>query len=185
MPERRAGEKRLIRSAALIAFVAAFVLLSLGAGRSSAQTMPWQKDAQDASHEGGQPQSVEFLFPEQISVPAGKDSMVELHFRVKPGMHVNSHQPHEKGLIPTQLIVAEDGSIDVTAVDFPAGADFALPSMPSEKVSVYTGEFVLRAHVKASAGNHMLQAALRYQACDDRSCYPPRKAPVAINVVAR
>ncbi|GGG96451.1 protein-disulfide reductase DsbD domain-containing protein [Silvibacterium dinghuense] len=155
----------------------------------SAQKMPWESDSSAASKEGAQPQSVEYLFPEQVSVPAGKDAVVELHFRVKPGMHINSHQPREKGLIPTQLIVAEggpgSGTVDVSAVDFPSGGDFSLPSMPSEKLSVYTGEFVLRAHIHANAGDHMLEAALRYQACDDRSCYPPRKAPVAVNIMAR
>jgi hypothetical protein len=52
-------------------------------------------------------------------------------------------------------------------------------------LSVYTGDFVLRAHVKAQAGEHLIQAALRYQACDATSCYPPRKAPVAVDVIAR
>jgi hypothetical protein len=30
-----------------------------------------------------------------------------------------------------------------------------------------------------------LQGALRYQACDVNACYPPREAPVAVDVVAR
>ena len=47
------------------------------------------------------------------------------------------------------------------------------------------GELVLRAHINARPGDHLLEGVLRYQACDTNSCYPPRKAPVAIDVIAR
>ncbi|MFT4113293.1 protein-disulfide reductase DsbD domain-containing protein [Silvibacterium sp.] len=168
-----------------VAVFAAFLLISLTPGALSAQKMPWQSDSPAGGHSDASPQSVEYLFPEQISVPACKDTVVELHFRVKQGMHVNSHQPREKSLIPTQFIAAEDGNVDISAVDFPEGSDYVLPSMPNDKLSVYTGEFVLKAHIRARAGDHMLEGALRYQACDDHSCYPPRKAPVAVDVIAR
>lgn len=153
-------------------------VLILAAGASLAQTMPWQKDIK-------RPQDVLYLFPEQVSVAAGKDAVVEMHFKVNPGMHINSHAPREKSLIATRLIVAEGPGVKVSAVDFPAGSDYALAALPNDKLSVYTGEFVLRAHIEATAGQHVLQAALRYQACDTNSCYPPREAPVAVDVIAR
>jgi hypothetical protein len=30
-----------------------------------------------------------------------------------------------------------------------------------------------------------VQAALRYQACDANSCYPPKTAPVAVSLIAK
>ena len=155
-------------------------ILALAAALTGAQKLPWQTNSQSDSK-----QWVKFLYPEQVSVPANQDSVVELHFAVNPGLHINSHTPHEKSFIPTQLIVAELPGLTVKQVDFPPGTDFTLAADPGEKLSVYTGDFVLRAHLKAQAGEHLMQAALRYQACDATSCYPPRKAPVAVDVIAR
>jgi hypothetical protein len=160
--------------------IVACSILALAAVFSGAQKLPWQTNSQSDPK-----QWVKFLYPEQVSVPANQDSVVELHFAVNPGLHINSHTPHEKSFIPTQLIVAELPGLTVKQVDFPPGTDFTLAADPSEKLSVYTGDFVLRAHVKAQAGEHLIQAALRYQACDATSCYPPRKAPVAVDVIAR
>ena len=128
---------------------------------------------------------VTYLFPEQISVPAQKATTVDLHFRVADGLHINSHAPRAKSLIPTNLALVEADGLKVTAVDFPPGSDYALAFDPSQKLSVYTGEFTLHAHLTAAAGQYLLQGLLRYQACDSRSCFPPKTIPVAIDVIAR
>ena len=39
--------------------------------------------------------AVTYLFPEQVSVPAGKPSQVALHFRIAQGLHINSHTPSD------------------------------------------------------------------------------------------
>jgi hypothetical protein len=138
--------------------------------------------AQSSSH---RTDSVRFLFPEQISIPANKLSAVDLHFKVVDGMHINSHAPHSKLLIPTNLVVPEESGMTVSAVEFPAGADYSFSFSPSEKLSVYAGEFVLKAMILAQPGQHLLQALLRYQACDSNSCYPPKTIPVALDVFAK
>lgn len=158
----------------------AAVLLLLAAAAAGAQKLPWQTD----DTQGKTPQSVKFLYPEQVSVTAGRDTVVEMHFKINPGLHINSHAPREKSLIPTQLLVAEPEGIKIGPVEFPAGSDYSFAALPNEKLSVYTGEFVVRAHVTAQPGDHLVEGVLRYQACDTNACYPPRKAPVAIDVVA-
>jgi hypothetical protein len=129
--------------------------------------------------------SVRYLFPEQVTIAAKKASLVELHFRVAEGMHINSHVPRSKMLIPTNFIVAERPGINVSAVDFPPGADYSFSFSPAEKLSVYAGEFILKAMITAQAGQHLLEAGLRYQACDSNSCYPPKTIPVALNILAK
>ena len=159
----------------------ALLAVSLGAvGVPLAQKLPWQSD----NSADDQKQSVHFLYPEQISVTAKKDNVVDLHFKINAGLHINSHTPREKSLIPTQLIVAEPSGLKIGPVDFPPGADYALAALPNDKLSVYTGEFVIHAHIEAQPGDHLLAGVLRYQACDTNSCYPPRKAPIAIDVIA-
>ena len=157
------------------------VALIVTAGAAAAQKLPWQA----ASSESKKPQAVQFLFPEQVSVKPGSDSVIDLHFKVNSGMHINSHTPREKELIATRLIVGEIPGMKIGPVDFPAGSDYALAAMPQDKLSVYSGEFVVHAHIQAAAGQHMFEGALRYQACDTNSCYPPREAPIAVDVIAR
>jgi len=144
------------------------------------QKLAWQSEGQP-----NQKQLVQFLYPEQVTVPAGKSSVLELHFRVNNGLHINSHTPREKSLIPTQLIVEEPTGVNVASVDFPAGSDYSPAFSPNDKLSVYTGEFVLRAHVTAQRGDHLVQGALRYQACDANQCYPPKTVPVAVSLIAK
>ncbi len=171
----------LLLGAPLAALSAALLLsLSVLPAAEAAQQLPWQASTGDASAP-----AVRYQYPEQVSAEAAKPTVVELHFRIRDGLHINSHEPREKSLIRTELIVAEPPGVSVSAVDFPPGADYALKAFPNQKLSVYTGELVLRVHLTATRGDHLVQAALRYQACDTDSCYPPKKAPVALDVVAR
>ena len=158
--------------------VVAFVAFLAGSG---GQKLPWEGPDQA----GGSQQLVHFLYPQQVTVPAGKAAIVEMHFRVNDGLHVNSHTPRQKSLIRTELIEAEPQGVRIAAVDFPAGSDYAFEFDPSEKLSVYSGEFVLKMHLTAQRGDHLLAGQLRYQACDNHTCFPPRNLPVPIDVVAK
>ena len=129
--------------------------------------------------------AVQFLYPEKVTVPARHAAEVDLHFRVADGLHINSHTPLDKFLIPARLVVIESEGLNVTAVDFPPGVDYALRLSPRDKLSVYTGEFVLQAHLTARPGEHLLQGMLRYQACDNNTCMPPHSIPVAVTVIAQ
>jgi hypothetical protein len=129
--------------------------------------------------------AVQFLYPDKVNVPARRASQIDLHFRVADGLHINSHAPTDKTLIPARLAVVEVQGLNVTAVDFPTGSEYAPQFAPREKLSVYTGEFILRAHLTAQPGEHLLEGALRYQACDANSCMPPHTIPVSVTVVAQ
>ena len=138
-----------------------------------------------ASPRGDAAAAVQFLYPERVTVSARHSVQIDLHFSVANGLHINSHAPLEKSLIPARLAVVEAPGLNVTAVDFPPGSEYTLQVAPHDKLSVYTGEFVLHAHMTAQPGEHLLQAALRYQACDSNSCMPPHSIPVAVTVVAQ
>lgn len=123
--------------------------------------------------------------PQEVSIPAGKSAIVELRFTISPKLHINSHTPTSETLIPTRLAVTEVPGMKISAIDFPAGQPFTFAIDPTTKLDVYTGEFVLKAHVNAQPGSHLLEGVLRYQACDNAACYPPKTLPVAISVFAR
>jgi hypothetical protein len=122
---------------------------------------------------------------EQQSVPAGKRGVLELHFRVVEGFHVNSHTPKSELLIPTQITLQPVASVKLAAVEYPAGTAYSLAADPSEKLDVYTGEFTVRLPVVAEPGEHAVDGTLRYQACDQAACYPPKSLPVQVIFTAK
>ena len=130
-------------------------------------------------------EAVAYLYPEQVTVPAGKPSAVVLHFRIQKDLHINSHTPRADYLIPTVFSIPESSGVRLASASYPAGADFTLPVDPSEKLSVYTGEFTIEARIVATPGDHLVEAKLHYQACDQNACMPPKTITVPIDVVGK
>jgi len=129
--------------------------------------------------------AVEYLYPEQVTVPAGKPSDVALHFRIAQGLHINSHKPKDEFLIPTTFSIPDGAGVHLAEANYPAGVDITLPLDPSTKLSVYTGEFTIQARIVAAAGNHLVEAKLHFQACNSNTCMPPKTIPVAIDVIGK
>ena len=129
--------------------------------------------------------AVEYLFPEQVTLTAGKPTEVALHFRIAPGLHINSHAPREDFLIPTVFSIPEGAGARLVGARYPAGTEYTLPLDPKNKLSVYTGEFVIQARIVAETGGHLVEAKLRFQACDKNQCLPPKTIPVAIDVIGK
>jgi DsbC/DsbD-like thiol-disulfide interchange protein len=138
-----------------------------------------------ARRQAAKPAAVEYLYPEQVTVPAGKPSVVALHFRIPPGLHINSHTPMESELIPTTLSIPADSGVRLDGAVYPPGTEFALPLDPKTKLSVYSGEFIIQARIVATAGDHLVEARLRYQACDNNACMPPKTITAAIDVIGK
>jgi Disulphide bond corrector protein DsbC len=119
------------------------------------------------------------------TVATGKRSVVELHFRVVDGFHVNSHTPKSELLIPTQLAFQPAAGVEVAPVEYPAGTAYSFSSDPSEKLDVYSGAFTVKLPVVAEAGEHTVNGVLRYQACDHAACYPPKSLPIEVVLGAK
>lgn len=122
---------------------------------------------------------------DQRDLRAGKREVIELHFRVADGYHVNSHTPKSELLIPTALNFDPSTGLKTAAAEYPAGTLYSFSFNPSEKLDVYTGEFTVKLPVVAQAGAHTVTGTLHYQACDNAACYPPRSLPVQIAVTAK
>jgi Disulphide bond corrector protein DsbC len=129
--------------------------------------------------------AVKFLFPEQVTVQAGKLSQVELHFRVADGLHINSHTPSTDDLIATDFSIPDGAGVRLESAAYPEGKIISLPFDPTTKLSVYTGEFIVNARVVAEPGNHLMKSKLHYQACDRSQCLPPKTIDVPIDVIGK
>ena len=156
----------------------AFVVVVVGA---CAQLIPDGAQGRSAAKND----AVQYLFPEQVSVAAGKSTPVALHFRIAQGMHINSHTPSDEYLIPTVFSIPDGEGVKLDAASYPSGAMLTLPSDPKTKLSVYSGEFIIQAKIVSPAGNHLMQGKLRYQACNDTQCLPPKTITVPIDVIGK
>ena len=131
-------------------------------------------------------QYVTVAAPKKVEVASGRPGTLELDFRVKEGLHINSNTPHSEFLIPTKLSFNAPTDIMISKVTYPAGEELALSFSPKDKLSVYTGDFHISAQVSAShaatTGPYTLHGELKYQACNDKSCFPPKTLPIVAQI---
>lgn len=158
------------------------LLLSMGILRGRSQELQLGDTPQRSTERPGHVQ----LLSDAIEVSAGKPQTVNLRFRVDPGFHINSHKPVDELMIPTSLKLDPNARFPLLDLQFPAGMPFRLGAGGGELLDVYQGEFrvVLRLG-SMPAGETTLNGTLRYQACDNAACFPPRSLPVRLAVKAR
>jgi hypothetical protein len=121
-----------------------------------------------------------------VSVTRGKAAPVSLHFRVAPGFHINSNTPKSEFLIPTALKMDAPTDIALTKTTYPVGKDMTFPFAPDEPLNVYSGDFTVTLTVRplhtVMPSKYAIHGELKYQACDNAACYPPKKLPVDFEV---
>ncbi|MGZ4813793.1 MAG: protein-disulfide reductase DsbD domain-containing protein [Terriglobales bacterium] len=122
----------------------------------------------------------------KVTVPQGGKANVEMSFRVAPGFHINSNKPTSDLYIPTAVRLDVPTDISVGKMEYPEGELVSFPFDPDTKLSVYTGDIAVKGLVMTAKstprGTYRVHGNLRYQACDNRACYPPVNLPVAFDV---
>jgi len=158
--------------------IAKLVLLALAAAPLGAQDLPVRKAP-----------SITVSPPAVTTAIRGKATTVELRFHVGSGFHINSNQPAAEYLIPTTLKLDVPTDITVGKITYPPGEQMSFAFAPDEKLNVYSGEFDLAVQVRPMAsvlpGKYEIRGRLRYQACDNAACFPPKQLPVnfAVKVI--
>jgi hypothetical protein len=129
---------------------------------------------------------VEAMPVAKVTVTQGGKAKLEMMFRVRPGFHINSHQPTSELYIPTAVKLDVPTDVSVAGLEYPAGEMVGFPFDPDTKLSVYTGDISVKGLVIAAKstprGTYRVHGNLRYQACDNRACYPPANVPVEFDV---
>ena len=121
----------------------------------------------------------------EVVVPRGGRAPLEIALRVNRGFHVNSHQPNDELLLPTVVHLDPPEGITITNIVYPEAEELELP-FASKKLSVYSGSFAViaevRAHKFVTLDTRRVRGEVRYQACDNRQCFPPKTAPFQFDV---
>ena len=120
-------------------------------------------------------------------VKKGRTVRATVVMDIPDGLHVQSNKPLDKFLIATKLDVETPPGMKVGPVSYPRALMRKLKFSKS-MVAVYEGKAMIRFNVTVpadySAGSGDIKGKLRFQACNDESCFPPvtREVKMWLNV---
>jgi hypothetical protein len=121
--------------------------------------------------------------PPKVSGKRGEAVQVRIPVRIQPGFHVNSNTPSEEYLIPLKVTWTELSALQGGEVAYPKPTQEKYQFSP-KPLSVFTGNFDLGVRFKvaptAPAGPGIAVGKLRYQACNDKACFPPKTIEVRV-----
>lgn len=109
---------------------------------------------------------------------------VTVTVQLRNGFHVNSNKPMDDYLIPLRL-TWEPAGVEVVEIVYPEPRlekyDFS-----AKPLSVFSGSFDLITKLKvpanAQSGPGMVAGKLRYQACTEKMCFPPKTLDVKMQI---
>ncbi len=122
--------------------------------------------------------------PERLSIKRGATGEAKLKAELRPGYHVNSDKPSDEYLIPLKLTWAKE-PLQTVQIVYPV-PQLEKYDFSASPLSVFSGSFEIVTHFKAppaaAPGPAMMTGKLRYQACNNKECLPPRTAEVTLSV---
>lgn len=106
---------------------------------------------------------------------------------IPEGLHVNSNKPNSEYAIPTSVRITPEG-FRVGPITYPDGTNRKFQFSEIE-LNVYEGEIIIPFTVtipKAFRGKTLsVKAVVRYQACTDEVCYPPRNKEIVMTAAVK
>jgi thiol:disulfide interchange protein DsbD len=122
--------------------------------------------------------------PPRVHAKRGQEVTAPITAELQAGFHVNSNQPADEYLIPLKLTWVK-GPLETVQVSYPKPLleHFAFSQKP---VSIFSGKFEIVTKFKtapaAQPGMALMNGKLRFQACNDRECLPPKTVDVQFTV---
>jgi thiol:disulfide interchange protein DsbD len=113
---------------------------------------------------------------EADGVRAGSDARAALQVTLPDGYHVQSDKPRDPDVIPTTLQIDAPAGVTVAETVFPATIDVKLLGT-DQLLSVFERTFVIGVRLSVAntvaPGELKVPVQLRYQACNDTTCFAP------------
>ncbi|MEO8258485.1 MAG: thioredoxin family protein [Acidobacteriota bacterium] len=126
------------------------------------------------AQQGPPPRATLMPLVERASVRAGSAARVALQVALPGTYHVQSNKPRDPALIPTVLTVEPSAGVTVEEIVYPKSTEIQQLGQP---LDVFEREFpigvVLKVPAGTAPGDLDVPVRLRYQACDDTTCYAP------------
>jgi hypothetical protein len=119
-----------------------------------------------------------------VTAKRGSSFTEKVPLHLKAGFHCNSNAPADEYLIPLKLTWLP-GPAQPEPVVYPKPQMENYP-FSQNPVSVFSGTFVVETKFKVPAdakpGMATIQGKLRYQACNERECLPPKTLDVQVPI---
>ena len=113
---------------------------------------------------------------EKLNIKRGSTAELKLKAQLQPGFHVNSNTPADEYLIPLRLTWDKE-PLETEQIVYPK-PELEKYAFSANPVSVFSGNFEIVTRFKAPAaappGPAIIGGKLRYQACNNKECLPPR-----------
>lgn len=134
------------------------------------------------------PQILSLQEPQKVTVPRQGEVRVPLKLSMRPGYHANSDKPSEDYLIPLRLTWDSKAPLEPVEIVYPK-AKLEKFEFTEKPISVVDGDFEIvtrfRRTPNAMPGPAFLSGKLRYQACNDKMCFPPRTIDVKVPLLVQ
>ena len=120
-------------------------------------------------------------------IKKGRSVRATVVMDIPAGLHVQSNKPLDKYLVATKLDVETPSGMSVGPISYPRPLMRKL-KFSKGNVAVYEGKAMIRFNVTVpanySGGSGDIKGKLRFQACNDDSCFPPvtREVKMWLNV---
>jgi Disulphide bond corrector protein DsbC len=116
------------------------------------------------------------------TVTRGGSARGTIVMSIPGGLHVNSFRPNSEYAIPTTVSVSAAG-VKVGTVMYPRGKSQRF-QFSEDVINVYDGRTVFNFNInvpKNFKGDTVrVRAVVRYQACTDEVCYPPKNKEITL-----
>ena len=112
-------------------------------------------------------------------VHAATEVRAALQVQLPEGFHVQSDRPRDPALIPTVLTVDPPAGVSVVEIVYPPSTDLRQEGV-EQPLAVFDREFAIGLRLAVggdvTSGEITVPARLRYQACNDTTCFAPTTA---------
>ena len=177
---------RAPRATESLVLAAALYLDASARGGSQNEPTSGKEPGSEASFSITQgPVTIEATAPQEKLSP-GMRFEIDIRIAVDEGWHINSNQPLQSYLMPTELVVQKEMTgITLDSVEYPAGEAVTL-AFSRDSLSVYEGTVTLVATCtlspEAHSGSTPLRLSLNTQACNDSSCQAPQSTTITLPI---
>lgn len=118
-------------------------------------------------------------------IKRGQSTKASVVIDIPSGLHIQSNKPLDKFLVPTKLEVTTPEGMRVGPIIYPRALTRKL-KFSKGAVAVYEGHAVIKFSLTVpptyKGGSGEVKGNLRFQACNDDSCFPPVTREVKFTV---
>ena len=116
------------------------------------------------------------------TVARGKATKATVVLSIPGGLHANSNRPGNEYAIPTTVRASGPG-IKISGVSYPRGTNRKF-SFSENVINVYQGRvpmsFTVTVPASFKGDSIRVNVSVKYQACNDEVCYPPKTKEVTL-----